>query len=286
VPRQDLTGDVTVDLKDKKKPRVAIKVIEPADGSEVASHRPPLLIGKKPGRFVLVAAYEEYRSQQVELEVAKADGSEAELSIEPAAVTLRVGERTPKFRAATRQLGQDAARTIDATFASESPEVLASDARTPAQFEAKAPGKTRIKATVGNRKTWAEITVLDQPFREVKLQPDTVPRANGQFQVVAAVESLGGDADMEYRIVPAEKAGETSWKAATVDGKRRSVQLTSPDLPVGPPGTEYHLMIEARDKNMDNVERYPLDFRITVGGVKVEQQRSKTDDSGADFPQR
>jgi hypothetical protein len=272
-PRQDLTRDVVADGSDETKPRVALQLVEPKNGGEVVLHKPPKLIAKAPGRVVITASFEKYHSEPIQLEVIQSDSSGSSIAIEPKVISVRVGERTPQIRVTARNPGEGSSRTVEAVFEIENPEILAAVPEITNQFEAKSPGKTRIKAIVGKQEAWADVSVLYQPFRDVRLQPETIARPGGRFQVVVAIEAIGDGMNLEYRIVPVGKAEGTPWKAATAEGTRHRVQMESIDLPVGPVSTEYHLMIEVRGAQQTAVERYPLDFRIKTGTLTVEQQK-------------
>ena len=47
--------------------------------------------------------------------------------------------------------------------------------------------------------------------------------------------------------------------------------LRSPKFVLGPPGTLYHLMIEARDTKTQSVQQYPLTLRSTI---RIEQEEN------------
>ena len=264
-PRQDLTTQVRpAGSPETGVPKVGVQVVE---GGDIVDHAPPNLTAKAAGRFQVRASLgRDLRSDVVELEILpQPEGAKPiDLVMEPASLALNPGDRTGPIRVMARRRAGEEFQAVAASIASENQAVLAPDAQSPGQFLAKAPGRTRLRATFGGLEAFAEVAVSNlDPFRSVEVPPNWEPRAEGRFTVTVRVAGLAPpDAGLEYRVVTPGNPEEGQWKAATPDGDQVRVDLTSPALRLGTWDTVYNVIVQARSKDRRSVLQYPLRFLI------------------------
>ena len=91
---------------------------------------------------------------------------------------------------------------------------------------------------------------------EVKTTPNM---AEKDFDVTIEVLAAAAEGPLEYRVYVEGEAAPDAWTANEPQGDSRRVELHSPRMAYGPPGTLYHLMIEARDAATKTVQQYPAD---------------------------
>ncbi len=236
---------------------------------EIVSHSPPILVAKGVGKFQAAAAIgKELRSEVITLEILGSETANTELTADPEAITLRVGERTPAITVNARDAVGGSSRPVDVQWTSEDEAIAAPDQKLAGRFLCQAVGKTVLTGSFGDQKVSVAVNVLGNPFDEVRLKPQAIWKSSDEFQVVASIHGTGKAAS-EYRVVDGNHS-EDSWKPATTDGDSVKVELTSPVLRHGTPDTIYHLTIECRDKQRHAAERFPLSFKIAPG--TVEQQ--------------
>lgn len=263
-PRQDLTQRVSSDAAAAggHVPVVRHLVVPPDAQADIVTHVPPSLTANAPGAFKLQASYgPQLRSELIDLEIIQDDG-EFELRAMPPELTVSVGELTPPLTAIARpRLGQGG-RRVEALWRSLDETILAPDPQAPGRFTGMKLGQTELEADFGGQKARIRATVADDPFHAVTLEPHPEPQGANSFSVLVNVQSSSQqDAGREYRIYPVGDPSAGQWKAVAA-GSGGRVQLTGPSLRVGPPGTVYHLEIEARDRAQKIEGKFPLTFKV------------------------
>jgi hypothetical protein len=271
-PRQDLTASVGAADQAAGGPQtqVILKVADPP-GGEIVAHNPPTLVAKSPGPFKIVATYkkdpqsERLQSEVVDVDILPPPIGPVDLTAVPSLVTIRVGQQTPPIQVLASQPGAPG-RQVDVQWSSEDESLLAPDPQNPAHFVGKAAGKTRLKATRDKQAVFVDVNVIGgTAFDEVTVEGQPDLQQGSRFAAFVNVKGAGqGSAGWEYRAVTVDNPEEGAWKAATVDGNVVRIRLTSPPIREGPPDTEYHLVIEARDKEHKIIGRYPLTFKLNI----------------------
>ena len=93
------------------------------------------------------------------------------LSIEPADMTLQVGETTPPVTVTAK--GPDGTTyQAPATVESQDEKVLVATPDAPGHFQAKAMGRTQLKASYRGADVFATVTVTGKRFVDVKTTPN------------------------------------------------------------------------------------------------------------------
>jgi hypothetical protein len=255
--RQDLTNGM-LDSSVPIKPVVALR---PESG--IAEHQPPIVIAKQPGSIEMIAQVGQgnsaVKSNRVKLEVVDSadEPTAGVLAVEPARISVRVGETAPPVRVLMRRPGEHTPREIDAPLTSEDPSVLTPLTDGSGGFLGQQPGTSRLLAKVGEQQAAVEATVVGNPFQQVAIG-DVDLAANNQFSVAIRV-SGGASADTQYRVFTAEGAMVGDWRLS----QGGSVELNSPTFALGSRDTVYHLVLESRGP--DGSERYPCSFRLVIG---------------------
>ena len=130
-------------------------------------------------------------------------------------------------------------------------------------------GRTQLKANYRGIDVFATVTVKGNRFVDVKATPNAGEK---DFNVSIEVLAAESEGPLEYRVYTTGETPPETWTPNEPQGGSRRVVLRSPKLALGPPGTIYHLMIEARDTKTQTVQQYPLTFRSTV---IIERQENK-----------
>ena len=109
------------------------------------------------------------------------------------------------------------------------------------------------------------MSVEGDPFQKVTIHEEPQLREGNRFTVTVDVEASGlSDAGLEYRAVTPDKSALGAWKPAAAGDNTVKCELTSPDIRIGPPETDYHLLLEARKRDQQVVARYPLTFNLRI----------------------
>jgi hypothetical protein len=192
------------------------------------------------------------------------------LSIEPADMTLQVGETTPLVTVTGK--GPDGATyQAPALVESQDEKVLVATPEAPGHFQAKAMGQTQLKATYKGANVFATVTVTGKRFVDVKITPNMKEKEK-DFDVTVEVLAAASEGPLEYRVYTEGDTPKDTWTPNEPQGESRRVVLTSPKLAYGPPGTLYHLMLEARDAATQTVQQYPVTLRAAVTIVREESK--------------
>jgi len=265
---QDLTGSVTADRANRTQPRVvAYSPGQAGEDTPLAVHTPPTIVGKSPGRFLLEAALgSDLRSDAVEVEVVDEGSGVVGLDVQPASISIGVGERTPPLKIVGRRRADGQPQSVNAQVESENPDILAPDAQQAACFVGRGVGRTRIRATYGGQEAFVDVHVVPNPLQSVVLDENPDYSGGGRFSVFVNVEgSAESGRELEYRVVSVGNPDQGAWQTATREGTRLAVRLRSPELSEGPAGTVYCLKVQTRDKSSGQlIAQYPLDFTFTI----------------------
>jgi len=260
-PKQDLTNSVTTEAGETGKFRVALRAA-PGSNGEVAAHEPPMVIGKSPGNCHMAAMQGELRSEVVELEVVDGVLQGLALVAEPATISVRVGQPAPPVRVLAREPGAPTARQVDVELESQDLAILAPSPSVPGQWVGQAVGRTQLVAALGNQRVSVDVVVITDPFQNVTIG-DASWSDFGTFSVPITVQGTVVD-DMEYRVLTANSPSEDGWKPIPRTQHGVEIELQSPSLPMGPENLVYHLILEARTKGSDKMQRYPCSFRLKL----------------------
>jgi hypothetical protein len=204
----------------------------------------------------------EVKSEVIDLEISDAPAFQGQLVADPAAVAIRVGQRTPPIQVLATTPGERKGRPMDAAWSSESDAILAPDPQSPGRFIGQSIGVTQLKATFDKQATTVQVTVTGDAFEEVttKEQPDLL--SGNRFTVTVLIQATNPpEAALEFRVSTKGDPEAVKWKAAPT-GAHQKFELVSPPMRQGELDTEYNLMIEARDQQQQIIARYPLSFKL------------------------
>ncbi len=272
--RQDLTRLITTDPSDFKKPHVLFKVLKPTANADVAAHvthPTPNIVGRNPGTISLHAAIgNTLLSKSKEVSIIDEIRKPADLRVEPASITVRVGETTPPLKVLVRISGDVRYRELaadQADYSSSNADVLSpldeTDVTKKGRFLAKKTGNTRIQVSYQGQQAWVNVAVVADRFKTVVLgKPDF---GQSTFRVPVEVKTDRAAGNLEYRVFRMGEIlkPEQGWKEATVQGDTQFVKLIGPNFnPVN--NTLFRMVIEARDKRTNTIDRYPSTFSIDV----------------------
>ena len=197
-------------------------------------------------------------------------GTSDTLAVEPAEVTLQVGQTAPPL--AVMAVAADGTRyQVPATLQSADPAVLAPDAAAPGRFVAKGLGETQLRADYRGRTAYAKVVVSGRRFLDVKTS-DPVG-ADTQFDITIEVLAAESEGPLEYRVYGAGQQPAETWVPAQAQGDTRVVTLRSPRMNYGPRGSLYQLVIEARSPGGGAPQQYPLTFRLKEGIERLDRPK-------------
>ncbi len=191
----------------------------------------------------------------------------AKVSLEPAEVTLDMGDTSPKF-VVLAQGRQGAPRQVEAELESLDDTILAPHPVVAGAFFAKELGGTSVRAFYLGREGFAEVNVRGERFREVEAR---LNERSDDFDVTLRVLAAASQGPLQYRVYPADETPEDNWVEAelTEDGEHREVTLSTPPITYGPRNARYRLVIEARDPSGASVQQYPFSFRLVVSDIEA-----------------
>lgn len=230
-------------------------------------HAPPTIVGQSEGTVELRASLDDLQSPPVTIAVVRDKAPPLQVFIDPPAVNLQVGQRTPVFRVTARYAGDPVATPVAAALRSLDPKVLAPDSQVPNRFQALVPGTTFVEGTYAGQTARAEVQVAGNPFLRVGLGQDYPDPSGTRFSVDLEIEGANPGGVVEYRILrdgggiaAVGGAAEGGWTAATAAGERVQATLRSPVFSYG--RAVYDVIIEARYTEAGPVHRYPYAFQM------------------------
>jgi hypothetical protein len=164
-------------------------------------------------------------------------------------------------------------REVQAQWASLDEEVLAPGEEGGRHFEGRSAGATQLRASYQGHEALVDVHVEGNPFHQVSVDPRVNLLPGNRFTVVVNVQALGiPEGSLEYRVVfrSDTDGGEVPWTPMPA-GSGGSMKLTSPSMSAGPPGTAYHVLVEARPRGRAEIARYPLSF-VMIIDQRVQEQ--------------
>lgn len=180
------------------------------------------------------------------------------LSIQPADISLKVGETTPLITVMAHETGRPP-YPVPATMESLDPSVLSPAGLAAGTFVAQGLGATQIRATHRGREALANVTVTGERFLRVDT---TLESGTSDFAVKIEVLAAASEGPLEYRVSAAGQPPQDEWvPAQPYEGQQRAV-LTSSRLPYGDRSARYSLILEARPQGGGSAQRYPFTFRL------------------------
>jgi hypothetical protein len=139
----------------------------------------------------------------------------------------------------------------------------------PGQFIARSQGQTQFRAAYRGKEVFAQVSVSGKRFETVK--PEHNPIDKDTFEMTIEVLAAAGEGDLEYRVYNAnDPSPKDNWVPNAADGDKRKVILRSDRIRYDS-GEQYNLVIEARDKKTNSVQKYPLTL---VRSITVQQRQS------------
>ncbi len=253
-------GSVAIDPGGGQAPiPVSDITVKAADGQGIVSVEGNKVTGRSVGDTkVTVSAAGQ--SATVDVHVSAADS----IYINPPELNLQAGQSAPAAVMAKGADGQEVA--VQAPIESMDKAVLDSDPAQPGRFVARSQGQTQLHAVYRGKEVFAKVSVSGMRFQSVKATHNRLD--HDHFDMTIEVTAAGSEGDLEYQVYQAGAQPKNEWVSNQPAGDSRKATLRSEKLDYGS-GDEYHLVIEARDKKTQSVEKYPLTL---VRSITVEQQ--------------
>ncbi len=188
--------------------------------------------------------------------VARVRVGSLELTLEPADVSIEVGQSTPPLVALAAEDG-GVPYPVSAPLESVDPTVLVpgGDRR----FIAQSLGSTQVRASYRGREAFATVSVTGKRFLHVATSLDS---GTTDFSVTMEVLAADSEGPLEYRVYPRGSSPPRAWTASEEAGDQQRVELRSPRIPYGDRTARYNLILEARSRTDGSVQKYPFTFRL------------------------
>ncbi len=184
-------------------------------------------VSKGSAQLTVTATDPQYKGLSASVAV-QVDNPDA-LSIEPADMTLQVGETTPLVTVTGK--GPDGTTyQAPALVESQDEKVLVATPEAPGHFQAKAMGRTQLKATYKGADVFATVTVKGNRFMEVKATPNAGEK---DFDVSIEVLAAESEGPLEYRVYTGRYA-RGHLDAQRAEGQSRRVELRTSKLSLRP----------------------------------------------------
>ncbi|MHB8897414.1 MAG: hypothetical protein ACYC6Y_01565 [Thermoguttaceae bacterium] len=180
------------------------------------------------------------------------------LSIQPADVSLKVGETTPPMTVLAHETGRPP-YPVPAELESLDPQVLSPAGLADTRFAALALGGTQIRATYRGRDALAGVTVTGERFLAVDTSLDG---GTSDFTVRIEVLAAGSEGPLEYRVTAAGQPPAEEWVPGQPQGTQQRAVLSSSRISYGDRTARYSLILEARPQGGGPAQRYPFTFRL------------------------
>jgi hypothetical protein len=221
--------------------------------------------GVSPGTVQVTVTAVDPKYQGLSASVSVQVGQAAALTIQPPELSLQVGDSRPIAVMAKSTDGTDVA--VPALVDSVDPSVGAMDPNSPGTFVAKAMGQTKIVAKYGGAEAFATVSVTGQRFETVN---PTLDPGGTDFAVNVEVLAAPTAGALEYRVYKAGDNPEENWVPNQLEGNHQKVVLRSQRMPYAADTEMYHLVLEARDKGGQSVQKYPLTFQL-IRTIQIQQ---------------
>jgi hypothetical protein len=271
-PRQDLTQ--LIDQDPAIHPRMLITVLEPDSTAKVVDHKSPNIVGQTPGKISVQAAIgTQLLSNQEEVTIVKLDANAKidELRVEPGSITLNLGETTPALKVLVKYQGGGQFVQLkegSANIFSQTETILAPSENSPGRFTAQEPGTTRINVEYEGQKAWANVTVVSNRFKDVRLGKFDVGFDKFKVPIVVTTDPIVNK--LEFRLLtdgtPPIPQGE--WRASTPQNDNTQTVTLETDYLRLAGSSKFRFIIESRiidpdpEKANESMQSYPYMFSI------------------------
>ncbi len=225
------------------------------------------LVGLAKGITQVTVTPSDTKVQSLSASVAVQVDNPDPLRIEPADITLQVGQAMPPVIVNGKGpdgISYQAAATLD----SPDEKVLGGAPDAPGHFVAKAMGRTLLKARYRGAELYSTVTVPGKRFTEVKT---TTKPGGTQFEITVEVQASAAEGPLTYRVYTDGETPPDTWTPNEAQGNARRVTLHTAKLSYGTLDTLYRLVIEARDA-AKQVQQYPLTLRTTAPAAHEEKK--------------
>lgn len=209
----------------------------------------------------------------VDVRVTAADS----LAFNQSEYVLQAGQPATPAVMATGPDGQP--KAVQAPIESMDKNVVDADPAQPGQFVARSQGQTQFRAVYRGKELFAKVTVSGRRFETVTPTLNDQPGNNDQFTVTIEVLAAATEGGLEYRVYEQGANPKENWVPNQVQGEKGKVTLGSDPLKFGPRGQIYHLVVEARDKATQRIEKYPLNLQLGSTITVVPNAQPPTQDS-------
>ncbi|MGO9109380.1 MAG: Ig domain-containing protein [Thermoguttaceae bacterium] len=238
--------------------------VKAPDGQGIVSAEGNKVTGRSAGDVPVTVSTAGGQSATVNVHVSTADS----VYFNPPDLNLQAGESHPVTVMARSADGTEVA--VQTPIESLDKNVLDADPAQPGQFMARSQGQTQLHAIYRGKEAFAKVSVSGRRFESVRSLHNRID--HDHFDMTIEVLAAGGEGELEYRVYPEGEANpKENWVPNQPEGNSRKATLRSDPLSYGS-GEQYHLVIEARDKNTKSVQKYPLTL---VRSVTVEQAPEK-----------
>ena len=184
--------------------------------------------------------------------------SSLSLSIQPADISLKVGETTPLITVMAHETGRPP-YPVPATMESLDQSVLSPAGLGAGTFVAQGLGGTQIRAVHRGREALANVTVTGERFLSVDT---TLDSGANDFAVKIEVLAAASEGPLEYRVTAAGQPPRDEWVAAQPFENQQRAVLSSSRIGYGDRSARYSLILEARPQGGGPSQRYPFTFRL------------------------
>jgi len=185
------------------------------------------------------------------------------LKITPQTLTIKDGEQTPTFTVSSLENGQEV--PVAADIESTDSTVLASLGN--GRFQAVGPGKTQVWGSYLGNELYADVTVIGERYLKVENELASDNSVTGAFSVRFNVLASNQEGELEYRVYQEGTAPTDVWQPARTDADGQVISIESPQLDGRFDNDHvYRLIIESRTKGQNNIQQYPVSFRLLHQG--------------------
>jgi hypothetical protein len=244
-------------------PAVPVEVtVKAPDGQGIVAVEGNKVTGRSVGD-VVVTVSGGGQTAAVNVHVAAADA----IYFNPPSFNLQAGDSAAPAVMAKSADGTEVA--VQAAIESLDKNVLDANPAQPGQFVARSQGQTQLKAVYRGKEVFAQVSVSGKRFETVKPVHNHVDKDT--FDMTIEVLAAAAEGELEYRVYDARNPNpEDKWVPNVAEGSdKRKVTLRSDRIRYDS-GDQYNLVIEARDKKTQSVQKYPLTL---VRSITVEQQK-------------
>jgi hypothetical protein len=240
---------------------VAVTVKAP-DGQGIVAVDGNKVTGRSVGDVPVTVSAAGGQTAALNVHVAAADS----IYFNPPSYDLQAGD--PAAPAVMAKAADGTEVAVQAPIESLDKNVMDANPAQPGQFIARSQGQTQFHAVYRGKEVFAQISVSGKRFETVR--PTHNPKDKDTFEMTIEVLAAAAEGELQYRVYavgPGAPAPKENWVPNQPDGDKRKVTLRSDPMSYNS-GEEYHLMIEARDKN-NVVQKYPLTL---VRSITVQQK--------------